>query len=406
MSFVRLPIERDGLHCIPLYEEVAVAVAGSEHYLAAAEEVTHADIADDEVDWSAISAKDAVAVVANGDGVAVMPMSLARLHHRKDAIYRPVTDLSPTTVGLAWLVENEDPRVQIVHRDRAGPDRAVHADLSHQDVASGRPSANPAADWTPTTARSWNSVEVVRAGVGAGRADPGADLVDEVLDAGPRRVEEHPRGGDALLVEPLAGPVERRRRSPYGWPPRAPRPSRSSPCTPGRRRPTCRSPGDSWVPANHEPIITCEAPAASASATSRGCRTPPSAQTCLPSSRAASAHSSTALNCGRPTPVIIRVVHIAPGPTPTLTMSAPASTRSWTPSAETTLPATTGTSGSTRPHRGERLEHPLLVPVRGVDDQAVDARRRAARCALPATSPLTPIAAAIRRPPVASTAGW
>jgi DNA-binding transcriptional LysR family regulator len=113
MAFVRLPIERDGLHCIPLYEEVPVAVAGSEHYLAAAEEVTHADIADDEVDWSAISAKDAVAVVANGEGVVVMPMSLARLHHRKDAIYRPVTDLSPTTVGIAWLVENEDPRVQV-----------------------------------------------------------------------------------------------------------------------------------------------------------------------------------------------------------------------------------------------------------------------------------------------------
>ena len=31
-----------------------------------------------------------------------------------------------------------------------------------------------------------------------------------------------------------------------------------------------RSPGDSYVPANHEPIITCDAPAASASATSRG----------------------------------------------------------------------------------------------------------------------------------------
>ena len=55
------------------------------------------------------------------------------------------------------------------------------------------------------------------------------------------------------------------------------------------RRPSasrCASPGDSYVPANHEPIMTLDAPAASASATSRGCRTPPSAQTCLPSSRA------------------------------------------------------------------------------------------------------------------------
>src|SRR6201999_3491825 len=105
------------------------------------------------------------------------------------------------------------------------------------------------------------------------------------------------------------------------------------------------SPGDSYVPANHDPIMTDDAPAARASATSRGCRTPPSAQTCAPRSEAAAAHSRTAENCGRPTPVIIRVVHIAPGPTPTLMMSAPASTRSATPAGATTLPATTGTFG-------------------------------------------------------------
>ena len=92
--------------------------------------------------------------------------------------------------------------------------------------------------------------------------------------------------------------------------------------------------------------MTLEAPAASAMATSRGWRTPPSAQTCLPRLRASAAHSRTAENCGRPTPVIMRVVHIAPGPTPTLMMSAPASIRSRTPSAATTLPATIGTCGS------------------------------------------------------------
>ncbi|SKX52291.1 Uncharacterised protein [Mycobacteroides abscessus subsp. massiliense] len=51
----------------------------------------------------------------------------------------------------------------------------------------------------------------------------------------------------------------------------------------------------------------------------------------------------TADNCGRPTPVIIRVVHMAPGPTPTFTMSAPAAIRSRVPWADTTLPAAIGT---------------------------------------------------------------
>ena len=85
------------------------------------------------------------------------------------------------------------------------------------------------------------------------------------------------------------------------------------------------------------------APAASASATSRGCRTPPSAQIARPRSAAASAQSSTAENWGRPTAVCMRVVHMAPGPTPTLTTSAPASSRSTVPSAVTTLPPTIGT---------------------------------------------------------------
>ena len=134
-----------------------------------------------------------------------------------------------------------------------------------------------------------------------------------------------------------------------------------------------RSPGDSWVPANHDPIITDEAPAARARATSRGWRTPPSAHTCLPCSRASVAHSRTAENCGRPTPVIIRVVHIAPGPTPTLTMSAPASMSARVPSAETTLPAATGTSGDSARTDRQRLHHPVLVAVGGVDDEAVDA---------------------------------
>jgi DNA-binding transcriptional LysR family regulator len=59
-----------------------------------------------------MSVKDAVEVVASGTGVAVVPMSIARLHHRRDVTYRVVTDLPPTTVGLAWLVENDDPWVQ------------------------------------------------------------------------------------------------------------------------------------------------------------------------------------------------------------------------------------------------------------------------------------------------------
>jgi hypothetical protein len=87
-----------------------------------------------------------------------------------------------------------------------------------------------------------------------------------------------------------------------------------------------------------------------------------------------SAVSSTAENCGRPTAVIMRVVHIAPGPTPTLMMSAPAATRSRTPSAVTTLPATRRDAQVEVLDGREARGASLLMAVRGVEHEHVDAR--------------------------------
>ena len=61
----------------------------------------------------------------------------------------------------------------------------------------------------------------------------------------------------------------------------------------------------------------------------------------------------------------MRVVHIAPGPTPTLTMSAPASINSLVPAAVTTLPATIATFGfkDTDYHLPE-LENPVALRLK------------------------------------------
>lgn len=127
MALVRLPIDRDALHCIPLYDERPVVVAGLEHLVAAADEITLADLVDEQLvrphasgwtpraeqlDWPTMSIADAVEVVAGGTGIVLLPMSVARLHQRKDVLTRPVVDLPDTTVGLAWREDNEDPRVQ------------------------------------------------------------------------------------------------------------------------------------------------------------------------------------------------------------------------------------------------------------------------------------------------------
>ena len=76
------------------------------------DEVTRDDLAGEHQDWAGLALADVVATVAAGTGVVVVPMSVARLHHRKDVTYRTVTDLPSTTVGLAWRVDDEDDRVQ------------------------------------------------------------------------------------------------------------------------------------------------------------------------------------------------------------------------------------------------------------------------------------------------------
>jgi DNA-binding transcriptional LysR family regulator len=127
MCLVRLPVDREGLHCIPLYDEVAVVVVSREHVATVVDEVTLDDLADEQLvlphssgwtpsvpqlDFPPMSVKEAVEVVAAGSGVVLLPQSVARLHHRKDVTDRPVTDLPTTKVGLAWLVDNDDDRVQ------------------------------------------------------------------------------------------------------------------------------------------------------------------------------------------------------------------------------------------------------------------------------------------------------
>ena len=47
MVLLRLPVERDGLHVIPLYEEVPVVVVAKDHVAAAFDEVDIADLADE-----------------------------------------------------------------------------------------------------------------------------------------------------------------------------------------------------------------------------------------------------------------------------------------------------------------------------------------------------------------------
>lgn len=144
-ALVRRPVAtHDGhervLHAIPLYDEVPVVVVSKEHLLSLADDVTLDDLAaetvwhplDDRFDWDALAAgdapsavtgtppgvpgymrpahaKEAVEIVASGVGVVVLPMSIARLHHRRDVVAVPLTDGPTSGVSLAWPAHDGNP---------------------------------------------------------------------------------------------------------------------------------------------------------------------------------------------------------------------------------------------------------------------------------------------------------
>ncbi|MGA4843875.1 LysR family substrate-binding domain-containing protein [Streptomyces sp. G45] len=119
-GLVRLPVDGPDLSAIPLYTETTVVVAPKDHIVAAVDEVSLEELADDillhplddTLDWERppgrpaferpATTADAIELVAAGIGLLVVPQSLARLHHRRDLTYRPVSDAPASRVALSW----------------------------------------------------------------------------------------------------------------------------------------------------------------------------------------------------------------------------------------------------------------------------------------------------------------
>ena len=122
-GLLRLPTDRTQLAAIPLYTETTVVVVPKDHVVAAVDEACAADLAeeillhplDDTLDWERPPGRpaltrpettaDAIELVAAGVGLLVVPQSLARLHHRRDLTYRPLSGVPRSTVALSWPQE-------------------------------------------------------------------------------------------------------------------------------------------------------------------------------------------------------------------------------------------------------------------------------------------------------------
>ncbi len=166
-ALLRLPIDRTGLHAIPLYTEQTVIVMPKDHFLAAADEVSPTDVADevllhpgdDVLPWPAppgqrarqepATTAAAVELVAAGAGLLVVPQSLARLHHRRDVTYRPFPEAPESRVALSWVEDETTDVIELfigVVRGRTPnstrgrpPAPAARTDAEPRKAAAGKP---------------------------------------------------------------------------------------------------------------------------------------------------------------------------------------------------------------------------------------------------------------------------
>ena len=181
-GLLRLPVDQDAFHAIPLYTEVTVVVVPRDHLLAAADEVTVAELAgetllraqDDVLAWTEVpgtpaahrpaTTAAAVELVAAGIGLLVVPMSLARAHHRRDLTHRVVTDAPTSSVALVWARDRYTDLVEemigIVRGRTANSTRG----RAPTPAASAEPPARGRTKKAPPAAK--------RAGVRRGGTDP------------------------------------------------------------------------------------------------------------------------------------------------------------------------------------------------------------------------------------------
>ncbi|MGP0225009.1 MULTISPECIES: LysR family transcriptional regulator substrate-binding protein [unclassified Paenarthrobacter] len=114
VSFVRLPVDREGLNLIPLYEEQPAVVAPKGHEISVFEDVAVEDLAEENfLDVADMGGPDmALQVVASGAGLVILPMPVARHLNNKQTVSRRLSGVPGTQIGVAWLADKDSPLIQ------------------------------------------------------------------------------------------------------------------------------------------------------------------------------------------------------------------------------------------------------------------------------------------------------
>jgi DNA-binding transcriptional LysR family regulator len=136
VSFVRLPIDQQGLTIQQLHTEARVAALPADHRLAGKGTISIADLADEHLlqdpnavpEWRDVatelrtrtrrpapffhSVEEKLEHVAAGHGVCVLPLSVATFYSRVDITHVAITDIAPNQICLAW---DSTRRSRVIH---------------------------------------------------------------------------------------------------------------------------------------------------------------------------------------------------------------------------------------------------------------------------------------------------
>lgn len=92
---------------LELYRERSVVVVPRDHVYADATELSLADVDECDLTPAQATVAETLAVTAAGVGVVVLPMSVARVYHRKDLVPIELSDGAEWPVLLVWRDDSE-----------------------------------------------------------------------------------------------------------------------------------------------------------------------------------------------------------------------------------------------------------------------------------------------------------
>jgi DNA-binding transcriptional LysR family regulator len=166
-SFVRLPIERRGLTVVPLFAEPRVVALPAGHPLAAQESVRIGDLAAYELlqdpqavpEWRsagrppppARTVEEKLELVAGERGIVILPESTALFYTRPDVVHRPITDIGPNQVALAYDASRESAVLAAMAEIAVQHYKGVSADPAEKS-AGGVPCGKPGSGSADATA--------------------------------------------------------------------------------------------------------------------------------------------------------------------------------------------------------------------------------------------------------------